>query len=242
MNRDLRRRARRQGMPLIKYLENSPWYHQYGPYALADQRTHIVCRRAGLRRACFALGWRPIGGVTSGLTLGSLVYVWDSMRWRWNVLVPFGFWCVFEFRCGSWVGGSNSCRRSSCSSRDPAGVMAMPAPAAGGAVEHGPHQAEAAGLAGQPADDLHPPAGLAEGAFDEVGVPDPLMVLDGQTQIAGQLLSVREQALDRRREVETGRSRRRRRCDSAQRQPGPALGRCQRPTVLQCQRSPRTRA
>ena len=34
--------------------------------------------------------------------------------------------CVAEFRCGSWVGGSNSCRRSSCSSRDPAGVMASP--------------------------------------------------------------------------------------------------------------------
>jgi hypothetical protein len=30
-------------MPLIKYRENSRWYHQYGRYALADQRNHIVC-------------------------------------------------------------------------------------------------------------------------------------------------------------------------------------------------------
>src|SRR5215831_654938 len=37
------------------------------------------------------------------------------------------------------------------------------APAAGSPVEHGPDQGEAAGLAGQPADDLDPAAGLAEG-------------------------------------------------------------------------------
>ena len=35
------------------------------------------------------------------------------------------------------------------------------APAAGGAVEDGPHEGEAAGLAGEPADDLDPAAGLA---------------------------------------------------------------------------------
>ena len=46
------------------------------------------------------------------------------------------------------------------------------APAAGGAVEYGPHEVQAARFAGQPADHLHPPAGLTEGAFDEVGVPD----------------------------------------------------------------------
>jgi hypothetical protein len=40
------------------------------------------------------------------------------------------------------------------------------APAAGGPVEHGPDQAGAAGLAGEPADDLDAAAGLAEGAFD----------------------------------------------------------------------------
>src|SRR5215831_3494162 len=36
----------------------------------------------------------------------------------------------------------------------PVGGHGEPAPAAGGAAQHGPHQGEAAGLAGQPADDL----------------------------------------------------------------------------------------
>jgi hypothetical protein len=40
------------------------------------------------------------------------------------------------------------------------------APAAGGAVQHGPGQGEAAGLAGQAADDLGAAAGLAEGPLD----------------------------------------------------------------------------
>ena len=48
-----------------------------------------------------------------------------------------------------------------------------PAPAAGGPVEDGPHQRQAAGLAGQPADHLGPAAGFAEGALDEVGMPAP---------------------------------------------------------------------
>jgi hypothetical protein len=33
----LRRRARAEGLTLIKYRETSRWYAQYGPYALADQ-------------------------------------------------------------------------------------------------------------------------------------------------------------------------------------------------------------
>src|SRR5690348_15219744 len=45
------------------------------------------------------------------------------------------------------------------------------APAGRGPVEDGPDEGKAAGLAGQPSDDLDPPAGLAEGALDEVGVP-----------------------------------------------------------------------
>src|SRR6266568_2375417 len=57
------------------------------------------------------------------------------------------------------------------------------APAAGGPVEHGPHQGEAAGLAGQAPDDLDPAAGLAEGAFDEVGVPDAVVVPGGEAQV-----------------------------------------------------------
>src|SRR6266516_5600532 len=51
------------------------------------------------------------------------------------------------------------------------------APAAGGAVEDGPYEGEAAGLAGEPTDDLDPAAGLAEGPLDEVGVPDAVVVL-----------------------------------------------------------------
>jgi hypothetical protein len=58
------------------------------------------------------------------------------------------------------------------------------APAAGGAVQDGPDQGEAAGFAGQPADDLDPAAGLAEGALDEVGVPDPVVVLAGKRRLA----------------------------------------------------------
>jgi hypothetical protein len=40
------------------------------------------------------------------------------------------------------------------------------APAAGGAVQHGPDQGQAGGLAGEPADDLGAAAGLAEGPLD----------------------------------------------------------------------------
>jgi hypothetical protein len=38
----LRRRARAEGVTLIKYRENSRWYTQYGPYALADQANCLV--------------------------------------------------------------------------------------------------------------------------------------------------------------------------------------------------------
>ena len=40
------------------------------------------------------------------------------------------------------------------------------APSSAGAVQDGPDEVEAAGLAGEPADDLDPAAGLAEGALD----------------------------------------------------------------------------
>ena len=73
------------------------------------------------------------------------------------------------------------------------------APAAGGAVQHGPEQAQAGGLAGEAADDLGAAAGLAEGALDEVGVPDPVVVLRWEPQVGGQAFAVGEQALHRRR-------------------------------------------
>src|SRR5215217_8083672 len=51
------------------------------------------------------------------------------------------------------------------------------APAAAGPVQHRPHQRQARALAGEPADDLGAPAGLAEGPLDQVGVADALPVL-----------------------------------------------------------------
>src|SRR5215475_7184734 len=71
------------------------------------------------------------------------------------------------------------------------------ASAAGGPVEHGPDQGEAAGLAGQPADDLDAAAGLAEGSLDEVGMPDALVVVRREPQVGGQALPVCEQDLGR---------------------------------------------
>ncbi len=75
------------------------------------------------------------------------------------------------------------------------GCHGQAAPAAGGPVQHGPHQGQAAGLAGEPADDLDPAAGLTEGALDEVGVPDAVVVLGGEPQVGGQALAVGEQDL-----------------------------------------------
>src|SRR5215211_1628215 len=46
------------------------------------------------------------------------------------------------------------------------------APAAAGAVQDRPDQAQAAGLAREPADHFGPAAGLPEGPLDEVGVAD----------------------------------------------------------------------
>src|SRR5258706_12796093 len=76
----------------------------------------------------------------------------------------------------------------------PGGGHGEAAPAAGGAVEHGPHQGEAAGLAGEPADDLDPAAGLAECSLDEVGGPDPLVVLGGGPPGGGQAVPAGGQA------------------------------------------------
>ena len=51
---------------------------------------------------------------------------------------------------------------------------AHPMPVLRRAVEYRPERRETAALAGQSADDLHSTPRLAEGAFDEIGVPDPL--------------------------------------------------------------------
>src|SRR6266487_4128455 len=79
----------------------------------------------------------------------------------------------------------------------PVGGHGEAAPAGRGPVQDGPHEGEAAGLAGEPADDLDSPAGLAEGALDEVGVPYPVMVLSREPQVGGQAFPVGGQALHR---------------------------------------------
>jgi hypothetical protein len=45
----LRRRARAEGLTLIKYRPNSRWYAQYGPYALADENNNLIAW--GMERA-----------------------------------------------------------------------------------------------------------------------------------------------------------------------------------------------
>ena len=106
---------------------------------------------------------------------------------------------VVTVRVRSWRGGSNSERRRSCSSRSPSLVMARPRQPREARVQHGPDQAQAGGLAGEPADDLGAAAGLAEGPLDEVGMPDAVVVLRGEPQVGGQALAVGEQAFHRRR-------------------------------------------
>ena len=71
-------------------------------------------------------------------------------------------------------------------------------PALGCPVEDGPDEREAALLARQAADDLHPPSRLAEGPLDEVGMPDALMVLGGEGQEGEQRFEVVLDAGDRR--------------------------------------------
>lgn len=66
-----------------------------------------------------------------------------------------------------------------------------PSPASAGSVEDGPYERQAGAFAWEPVDHLDPPAGLAKGALDEVGVAEALVVLDGEEQVgeqAGQVL------------------------------------------------------
>jgi len=73
----------------------------------------------------------------------------------------------------SWRGGSSSERPiRSWSSRSPSLVMVKPRQPAEARSRGSPDQGEAAGLAGEAADDLGAAADFAEGALDEVGVPD----------------------------------------------------------------------
>src|SRR5215211_444856 len=57
------------------------------------------------------------------------------------------------------------------------GAHGQPAPAAAGAIQDRPDQAQAAGLAREPTDHLGPAAALPKGPLDEVGVADAVPVL-----------------------------------------------------------------
>ena len=74
------------------------------------------------------------------------------------------------------------------------GVDAPPTRA--GSVQHRPDQREAGVLSGQSTDDLDPAPALAEGALQEVAVPDPLPVLLGKVEVGGQRAEVGVQAVD----------------------------------------------
>jgi hypothetical protein len=65
----------------------------------------------------------------------------------------------------------------------PLGGHGQATPAVAGPVQHRPDQRQAGTLAGEPADHLGPAAGLAEGALDEVGVPDPAPMLSREPQV-----------------------------------------------------------
>jgi hypothetical protein len=63
------------------------------------------------------------------------------------------------------------------------GAHGQPAPAAAGAIQDCPDQAQAAGLAGEPTDHLSPAAGLPKGPLDEVRVTDAVPMLGGEPQV-----------------------------------------------------------
>jgi hypothetical protein len=72
------------------------------------------------------------------------------------------------------------------------------AQAKGGAVQHGPHQGQAAGFAMGPMTLMRRRVS-PEVALDEVGLPDTVLVLGEEPQASGELLAVGEQAFHCRR-------------------------------------------
>src|SRR5215208_7283843 len=64
------------------------------------------------------------------------------------------------------------------------------APAAAGELEHGPDQAERAGLAGEAADHLGAAADLDEGALEQVRAADPLAVLGRPAQMRDERVEI----------------------------------------------------
>src|ERR1700684_2467222 len=95
------------------------------------------------------------------------------------------------------VGGSRSWRRRSWSWRVPWLVVVRPRQPREALSRTAQTRVRQLASPGRRAVDLAPAAGFAEGPFDEVGVPDPLVMLEREPQVAGQLLAIGEQAADR---------------------------------------------
>src|SRR5207247_9251509 len=81
-----------------------------------------------------------------------------------------------------------------CEQADGGNGLLHARPAAAGPGEHRPHQRQAGPFAGEEADDLHPPAGLAEGARDAVGGPDAAVVFGRGPQVGDEVLEVAPEA------------------------------------------------
>jgi hypothetical protein len=75
--------------------------------------------------------------------------------------------------------------------------MVSPRQPRGCAVEYGPCDADAAGLAWEVADNLCAAASFAEGAFNEVRVPDAVMMFGRESQIGGEALAIGQHDLHR---------------------------------------------
>src|SRR5215218_6491233 len=89
---------------------------------------------------------------------------------------------------GGWIGGWGGQVTAEVLEEPRGGWgVGQAAPALARAVEDCPDQPEARPFAGEPTDDLGPPAGLAEGALQQVGVADPLPVLGGEPQMHREL-------------------------------------------------------
>src|SRR5258707_13904208 len=139
-------------------------------------------------------GWRPESGVKGDWRgSGFMVRLGDGTD-SFGVIFGLGDGHGAWPQLGGWV---EQRAAQVLELAQPGGGHGEAAPAAGGAVQDGPDQGEAAGLAGEPADDLDPAAGLAEGSFDEVGGPGPIVVLGGGPQVGGQARPGGEQGLDR---------------------------------------------
>src|SRR6185503_14590618 len=79
----------------------------------------------------------------------------------------------------------------------PGGGHGESAPAAGCAVEHGPGDADTTGFTREAADNLCAAACFAEGAFDEIRVPDAVMMFGREPWISGQALAIGQRDLHR---------------------------------------------